>query len=152
MAPETIKKPKKTLKIIIIAVSIIIIVGIICFSVYLISVKKYQDEVSAITFFNIDITQIENGTYTGEYDVGFIYAKVDVIIEDGEIIVINLLEHKNERGTAAEKILDKIIENQSVEVDAIAQATNSSRVIKKAVEEALMSGVLKKTLSAPPEG
>ena len=50
---------------------------------------------------------------------------------------IVLLEHRNDRGLTAEGIVDSIIENQRITVDVISGATNSSTVIKKAIELAL---------------
>ena len=44
--------------------------------------------------------------------MNFIYAKVEVTVEDGEIVSINILEHRHERGKAAEKVIEKIIEEQ----------------------------------------
>lgn len=86
---------------------------------------------------DIDITQMPDGTYFGEYDVSFISAKVKVIVHNGAIEQIELLEHKNDRGTAAETIVTEIIKQQKIAVDAVTGATNSSIVIKKAVENAL---------------
>ncbi|MCI8299875.1 MAG: FMN-binding protein, partial [Lachnospiraceae bacterium] len=43
----------------------------------------------------------------------------------------------NGRGSRAEVVVDRIIEEQKIEVDAVSGATNSSTVIKKAVENAL---------------
>lgn len=85
---------------------------------------------------------IYNGIYEGEHDVGYIYARVKVVIDSGKIVEITLLEHRHERGEAAEIITEKIIEQQELDVDAVASATNSSNVIKKAVENALQ-GVTK---------
>lgn len=42
--------------------------------------------------------------------------------------------------TSAEKIIDKIVGEQKIDVDGISGATNSSNVIKKAVENALKRG------------
>ncbi len=67
----------------------------------------------------------------GEYDVDFIYAKVEVTIQNGRITTIHILEHRQERGKAAEVIADKIVDEQKIEVDAISGATNSNTVIKK---------------------
>lgn len=129
---------RKSKKIIVIIAAIIMVVGIIILVNYLKSVKDYQAEVNSITFSSIDISSIPDGTYIGECDVDFIYAKAEVIIQNGEIININLLEHKNDRGQAAEEILDRIIEQQTIDVDAITSATNSSKVIMKAIENALL--------------
>ena len=71
--------------------------------------------------------------------MNFIYAKVEVTVQNGEITNINILEHRHERGKAAEVITDSIVDEQKIDVDAISGATNSSIVIKKAVENALKS-------------
>ena len=101
----------------------------------------YKRAVGETTIGEIDIADVSDGIYIGEYDVNFIYAKVEVTVEDGEIVSINILEHRHERGKAAEKIIEKIIEEQKIDVDAVSGATNSSTVIKKAVENALKGGL-----------
>ncbi len=80
---------------------------------------------------------VTDGVYVGEYDVDFVYAKVEVTVQNGVITKIDILEHKNGRGKPAEIVADRIIEEQKIDVDAVSGATNSSVVIKKAVENAL---------------
>lgn len=63
-------------------------------------------------------------------------------MQNGEIANINILEHRHERGKTAEVIADSIVDEQKIDVDAISGATNSSTVIKKAVENALKSSKL----------
>lgn len=58
-------------------------------------------------------------------------------VKNGKIADIDILEHKNGRGKSAESIINKIVDEQKINVDAISSATNSSIVIKKAVENAL---------------
>ena len=67
----------------------------------------------------------------------FVYAKVEVTVQNGVITNIDILEHKNGRGSSAEIVVDSIIEEQKIDVDAVSGSTNSSIVIKKAVENAL---------------
>lgn len=74
--------------------------------------------------------------YVGEYDVDFVYAKVEVTVQNGAVTNIDILEHKNGRGKPAEIVADRIIQEQRIDVDAVSGATNSSVVIKKAVENA----------------
>ena len=105
--------------------------------VYLKSVADYKRSVKETTFRNLDIINVPDGVYVGEYDVGFVYAKVEVTVQNGVITNIDILEHKNGRGSRAEVVVDRIIEEQKIEVDAVSGATNSSTVIKKAVENAL---------------
>ena len=113
------------------------LIGLIYMAVYLKSIADYKKAVEKTTFTNIDISNIPDGVYIGEYDVNVIYAKVEVTVENGEIININILEHRNERGKPAEAVINKILEEQKIDVDAVSGATNSSTVIKKAVENAL---------------
>lgn len=128
---------KKIISVIILLFSLI---GLICGAVYLKNVADYKRAIGETTFDEIDIADVSDGTYIGEYDVNFIYAKVEVTVEDWEIVSINILEHRHERGKAAEKVIEKIIEEQKIDVDAVSGATNSSTVIKKAVENALKGG------------
>lgn len=127
-------------KIISFIILFLLLIGLICGAVYLKNVADYKRAVRETTFSEIDITNISDGIYIGEYDVNFIYAKVEVTVEDGEIVNINLLEHRHERGKAAETVIEKIIEEQKIDVDAVSGATNSSTVIKKAIENALKGG------------
>ena len=113
------------------------LVGLIWGAVYLKKVADYKQAVKETAFDEIDVANVSDGIYIGEYDVNFIYAKVEVTVEDGKIISINILEHRHERGKSAEIVIEKIMEEQRIDVDAISGATNSSTVIKKAVENAL---------------
>lgn len=105
--------------------------------VYTIDFQEYQKKISNIQIDGIDASELADGTYVGNCDVGYIYAQVEVTVQKGKITNIEIVEHRNERGEPAEKIVDEIVKEQSTDVDAISGATNSSKVIKKAVEEAL---------------
>ena len=118
---------------------LLFLVVLIFTAVYLKSVADYKKAVKETTFSDIDIGNIPDGTYIGEYDVNFIYARVEVTVRDGAITNIDILEHKNERGKAAEIVTDRIIAEQKTDIDAVSGATNSSTVIKKAVENALQN-------------
>ncbi|MEN6339171.1 MAG: FMN-binding protein [Clostridiaceae bacterium] len=101
------------------------------------SFNEYKREVAAITIEQTDVSALADGTYEGDCDVGYIYARVRVKVTGGKIAVIDLLEHRNERGAAGEGVLERIVAEQRVGVDAVSSATNSSRVIEKAVANAL---------------
>lgn len=94
-----------------------------------------------MSYQNKSAASIPNGSYRGSCDVNFIYAEVEVVVQDGAIEQIELLEHRNDRGSAAEGIGQRIVEEQTIDVDTVSGATNSSKVIKKAVDNALSSAV-----------
>lgn len=75
---------------------------------------------------------------------GYIYAKVNVSVRDELITNVEIITHNNERGAKAEAITDRILEKQTSKVDSISGATNSSKVIKKAVENALKNAEKRK--------
>lgn len=116
---------------------VFVLIALIFGASYLKSVSDYQKKVQEIVFHEIDPASIPDGSYIGECDTDFVYAKVQVTIKDGKIASIDLLEHRQGRGKAAESIIDQIIAKQSIDVDTVSGATNSSKVIKKAVENAL---------------
>ncbi len=128
-------------KVVLFAVMLLVLISLVWGIIYLKSVTDYKQAVKETTFEEINISDISDGVYIGEYDVNFIYAKVEVTVQNGEITNINILEHRNERGKAAEAITNKIVDEQKIDVDAISGATNSSTVIKKAVENALKNGL-----------
>lgn len=84
-----------------------------------------------------DLTQLADGTYMGSCDNGMVKVAVAVEIQGNAIANIRITEHDNGLGTPAEAIADDIIEQQSIEIDAISGATLSSKTIMKAVENAL---------------
>ena len=126
-------------KTVLFVIMFLLLVGFVLGIRYLKSVADYRQAVRETTFEDINISDIPDGVYVGEYDVDFIYAKVEVTVQNGEIANINILEHRHERGKTAEVITDSIVDEQKIDVDAISGATNSSIVIKKAVENALKS-------------
>ena len=104
---------------------------------YLKSLADYRRAVREISIQPPPLSQLADGAYIGQWDVGFIAAKVEVAVQGGRLQNIRILEHKNGRGQAAEAIVDQMLAEQRVDVDAVAGATNSSKVLQKAVEQAL---------------
>jgi len=121
----------------VVALAGVLIIGVVVLSVILTSVNKYQTQAKEMEFSDINIASIPDGVYTGECDLGLVYAKVEVVIRDGAIVGIKLLKHNNGRGASAEQIIDIMVDKQTTNVDVISGATNSSKVIRKAVENAL---------------
>ena len=128
-------------KLVLFVVMLLFLFGFVWGIIYLKDVADYKQVVKETTFEEINISDVSDGVYIGEYDVNFIYAKVEVTMQNGEITNIDILEHRHERGKTAEAIINKIVDEQRIEVDAISGATNSSTIIKKAVENALKIGL-----------
>lgn len=80
---------------------------------------------------------LPDGEYRGSYDGGIVRAEVLVVMVGGRIDAVRVLRHECGKGKPAERIVGSIVAAQSLEVDVIAGASYSSRVILKAVEVAL---------------
>ena len=106
-------------KVALFAVMILLLIDLVWGIIYLKSVADYKQAVKETTYEDIHISDIPDGVYVGEYDVDFIYAKVEVTVQNGEIANINILEHRHERGKTAEVITDSIVDEQKIDVDAI---------------------------------
>ncbi len=106
---------------------------------YYMQLQEYKKRIEGIVISRVDLSNVRDGSYRGSFDAIFVGAEVVVQVKNHTIESIDLVKHKNERGAKAEAIVDKIISEQSVAVDVISGATNSSKVILKAVENALES-------------
>lgn len=104
---------------------------------YINKVNEYKKKVADISITDVDLSKIKDGSYLGSYDAILVGAKVRVDVSNHTIKNIQLLVHKNERGKRAEAIIGEIKSSQSLKVDTITGATNSSKVILKAVQNAL---------------
>lgn len=119
----------------IILVLLVIIVG---FAIYFAVVfSGMEEKLDAIVINQINLENIEDGTYTGEAKAGLIKVVAEVKVSNHMITDIRLIEHDNWQGGPAEAILEDVIDNQSLEVDLISGASSSSKVILKAIENSL---------------
>ncbi|MGL5152719.1 MAG: FMN-binding protein [Clostridium sp.] len=124
-------------KILIIGIVVIVIgVSIIGYSYYR-KVTNYKKIISEMKIEDINLNNIENGVYEGEFDAEMVSAKVKVEVKNKSITNIEILEHNNGKGKPGEGVIQKIIDKQSLNVDVVSGATSSSKVLMKSVENAL---------------
>ncbi len=129
------KRKSKIILFIILALVGITIVG---FVFVMKSIESNLEELKALNIQNIDISSVPDGNYKGSYSVFPVSAEVEVTVSNHEIVNIELIKHDHGKGEAAEAIPEKVVEKQSLKVDVITSATYSSKVILKAIENALL--------------
>ena len=127
-------KKKKKVIIILLCTILFVSIGV---SLYL---KTLVNDVNSITVSNLNMANITDGIYVGEYSVTPVYVKVEVSVIEHKITSIKIIEHENGLGSKAERIVDDVISQQSLGVDAVSGATVSSKCIIKAIESALQIG------------
>ena len=117
-------------------VTVILVAVMIPFINRGLSYYRFQRQMELLEIGSIDPLSLADGVYWGIEDVGLIRAEVEVHVTGGMIESIQL-QHQHDRGARAEVIVRSVIESQSIAVDTISGATDSSKVILKAIEKAL---------------
>ncbi|MEA2067506.1 MAG: FMN-binding protein [Thermotogota bacterium] len=130
---------KKRTKIILIIILAIIAVSVTGFVILVNRLESNLEKLMALDIQNIDVSSVPDGKYTGSYSVFPVSAEVEVTVSNNEIENIDLIKHTHGRGEAAEVIPEKVVEAQSLKIDVITSATYSSKVILKAIEDALLN-------------
>lgn len=89
----------------------------------------------------VDFNNLNDGTYVGEYEGGMYKwraNKIEVTVSSGKVTDIKILEHKeNRKPEFTNKLYDRVIEAQSLQVDTVSGATLTSKAYLKSVENAL---------------
>jgi uncharacterized protein with FMN-binding domain len=124
-------------KMIILGVASVVVLGLIWGAKYGLDYMYYEKTMPTVVIQNLDFSEVSNGVYTGSFNAKIIAATAEVTVDEGKVIGIELIKHKYERGGPAVAIIDDILEKQSLNVDTISGATESSKTILKAVENAL---------------
>lgn len=102
--------------------------------------EKGLELLTHMTISNVDLSKTPDGTYTGSYEVFPVSAEVEVTVAGHKMTGIELVKHRNGQGKAAEVIPGQVVEAQNLQVDTVSGATYSSKVILKAIENALRGG------------
>jgi len=126
-------KKRRLGKILLIVVLLLAVTLIIAYTLMNRNLGKLADA----TIANVDVGKLADGEYFGKYTVLPVIVEVKVTVKDSLIENIRLLRHDNGQGKAAERIVEDVIAQQKINVDVIAGATYSSKVILKAIENAL---------------
>ncbi len=124
----------------------ILIVLVLIFLAAQVAMKKIESNLSALMALEmaeIDLDQTEDGVYTGSYSAVPVEAEVQVELENHRIVSIELIEHKHGQGANAEILPEIVVQAQTLNVDLVAGATYSSKVILKAIEDALLQAAEK---------
>ena len=128
----------KTRRKVLLTLLAIVTITIIGLSIF---VQKMEAELQLFAqevISDVDLSTANDGIFSATHKVLPIDVEVQVTVKNHRITDIFLVKHFNGQGSAAEVLPSQILKEQSLQVDAIAGATYSSKVILKAVEDALI--------------
>jgi uncharacterized protein with FMN-binding domain len=117
-------------------VLLVAVAGGVIFKIKIDQMMKYFAE---YPLKNADIQTIADGTYRGSFGKFVVAADLEANVKQHRIVDIKIISQKCGKGYEAKKILDRVLQAQSLKVDAIAGATGSSRCILIAIDRALNS-------------
>lgn len=124
--------------VIIVAVIAVVLLAAVLTTVGVVSNSQAKlEKLADLQIEDVDLTKIPDGVYTGSYGDFPVHAEVKVTVLNHAISKIELTRHDNGQGAPAEVIPDRVTEAQSLNVDIVSGATYSSKVILKAIENAL---------------
>ena len=129
---------KKSIKILIIVVSTIVV--IITAAKFMMR-QSVNNALKKQVNVEIDMNKVKDGTYIADSDGGMVKVQVRVEVKDHKIKDIELLKHENGKGKPAEVIIDDMIQQNTDNVDGVSGETTSSKTIRNAVNKALQQGL-----------
>ena len=132
---------KRKTKIVLIALASVVLVCVIGGAVAFRIIQKNLDALSAAVLEDIPLVKVSDGVYVGDYGVFPVLATVEVTVRDHQIASARILKHQNGQGSAGEAVVDRAVKANSLQVDTVAGATYSSKVLLKAMEDALRKGL-----------
>lgn len=110
---------------------------------FLLSGCGTQKEIAEIQLIMPDLRYTNSGNYFGTASTRMVEAEVAVTIRDKRIEKVDLIDHETGFGKKAEALTDSVVHYQSIELDAVSGATASSKVILKAIENAVNKSIQK---------
>lgn len=123
-----------------IIISVVLLLALILIASMVIKMKNSEarlEELVSMELEDIQLAGMADGAYKGSHSVFPIDVEVIVNVKDEVIEAISIEKHVNGKGKAAERIVENVILEQSLNVDVISGATYSSKVILKAIEKAV---------------
>ena len=86
----------------------------------------------------IDISDMNDGIYSGKYNAGRWSNHLNVIVRDNKITKINIEDDVTfAKSDVSNELFNKVIEAQNTKVDAISQATVTSKAYLMSIKNAL---------------
>lgn len=124
---------KRNKVLLFILVPIVIIIGV--FAIFLFYGKE---EALKLVITDVDISKVPDGNYIGSYSRGRFSYRVEVVVKNNKIDSITILDKPSiSLEDTPKKIIDRILEKQSLNVDVVTGATATSKAILKAIENAI---------------
>ena len=136
--PKSGKKHGRLWKVLV-GLGILLVVIVVGMGAVLLGTEGQRREDRNLKIADVDIATIPDGTYLGSYR-GWNKFDVVVTVSGGNITSIKIAEGSPAQATdVTDDILQRVVNGQSLQVDAVSGATVTTNGLLKAVENAVVS-------------
>lgn len=105
---------------------------------YIVNRKKLQlREAANLPYYKVELSEIENGIYTGKAETSFLHLELEIKVENHQIKDIKVLQNDGIDGEKARPIIDEMIAQNKIVVPAIKGAERGSLVYVSCASTAL---------------
>jgi uncharacterized protein with FMN-binding domain len=105
---------------------------------YIVNRKKLQlREAANLPYYKIELSEIEDGIYTGKAETSFLHLELEIQVENHQIKDIKVLKNDGIDGEKARPIIDEMIAQNKIVVPAIKGAERGSLVYVSCASTAL---------------
>lgn len=105
---------------------------------YIVNRKKLQlREAANLPYYKVEISEIEDGIYTGKAETSFLHLELEIKVENHQIKDIKVLQNDGIDGEKARPIIDEMIVQNKIVVPAIKGAERGSLVYVSCASTAL---------------
>ena len=120
---------------------IIVIIVVIAGGIGWSKVSKEHQQMRNLPLNKVDFSNLKDGTYKGFFEGGMYKWReneIQVTVENGQVTGIQVLKHKENRPKVfTDKLFNRVIQSQSLQVDVVTGATMTSKAYLQGVENAL---------------
>jgi len=137
-ASETSGKKRSPFKKVLMGIGIFFLIVAVGVGVMLLATEGQRREDRNLEIADVDFSKVPDGTYRGSYE-GWNKFDVLVTVAGGEVTDIKIAEDSPNPATdVTDKIIERIVGDQSLDLDAVSGATVTTNALLKAVEHALV--------------
>jgi uncharacterized protein with FMN-binding domain len=134
-------------KIILATISVVAMLSIFGLFIVFVDSSVDFDALDNITFESLDLSDTEDGTYLGEYEIFPLSVEIYLVIENHDIKAVEINNNSLFFERDALMIIDEIIINQSFDVEIHEAHEYSEKILILAIINAIDEGILIEELS-----
>ena len=103
--------------------------------------RSYYRQAAQLPFYNVQPTDVPDGTYRGKVYTKFMHVQLDVSVSNGQLTKIDIIENEGAYGKKVAPIIDKMIAQNTSVVAAVEGEELASIVFVACVDDALFNGL-----------